>query len=278
MAWQAHEAFYRVMESREIHCPNCKYRHHIASSLEPECQSKPISILPNYHRPALSPSQTASGRINDFTLCEGSQNFSNQPFDFTHASLPDAPLTPDFSPASLNFADGWPQDMLTSVEIDTDVNTRPKGTDNTTKLLQQASDIESKLTSPLITTCEKTLSPSQSFDSNTDSKPAQKILRLNQIDAALHLAARDGQTSIVSILLSSGAKVDSVNDKGQTTLHVCVENGHVEVMEVLLDWGANVSILDSDGVSVISTAVKTGKEKIVEVLARNIIMNTAIGA
>ena len=90
--------------------------------------------------------------------------------------------------------------------------------------------------------------------------------RLSQTEAAVHLAAREGYTAIITILLQSGAGVDSRDTKGRTPLHHCAENGHVEALEVLLDLGADPTATDDEGVSVILTAVKSRKEKVVETL------------
>jgi hypothetical protein len=91
-----------------------------------------------------------------------------------------------------------------------------------------------------------------------------------QIDLAMHLAASQGQTAIIAILLGNGAYIDSLDDNGQTPLLKCTENGHIEATELLLASGADPKILDSQGTSAILMAVKAGHEKIVDILARRL--------
>ncbi|OAP64504.1 hypothetical protein AYL99_00476 [Fonsecaea erecta] len=84
--------------------------------------------------------------------------------------------------------------------------------------------------------------------------------------AALHLAAREGRTRILSILLRTGLSVDSRDERGRTPLHHCASHGHTEAAEVLLAAGANINAVDLNGTSVIIAAVKAGSEKMVELL------------
>jgi hypothetical protein len=85
--------------------------------------------------------------------------------------------------------------------------------------------------------------------------------------AALHLAAKEGQTDILSILLQTGFDVDSKDEgTGRTPLHQCVMNGHVEAAKVLLEAGAIVNAVDNEGDSVIFTAVKARHPNMVELL------------
>lgn len=90
--------------------------------------------------------------------------------------------------------------------------------------------------------------------------------KLNQTETAIHLAAREGQQSMITILLRSGAGVDCRDDKGATPLHNCAERGHVDALESLLDSGADPSAMTDEGESVIVTAVKAGQERVVEIL------------
>jgi hypothetical protein len=106
-------------------------------------------------------------------------------------------------------------------------------------------------------------------NTNTNSSASTRTdrrERLSQTEAAIHLAAREGYTAIITILLQSGAGVDSRDTTGRTPLHHCAENGHMEALEVLLDLGADPTATDDAGISVILTAVKSRKEKVVETL------------
>ena len=56
----------------------------------------------------------------------------------------------------------------------------------------------------------------------------------------LHLAAREGHTSIVELLLQNGVDVNAATASGRTALHYAAQRGRVEVARLLLDRGANV--------------------------------------
>ncbi|KIY02386.1 uncharacterized protein Z520_02524 [Fonsecaea multimorphosa CBS 102226] len=109
-----------------------------------------------------------------------------------------------------------------------------------------------------------TMTPSEeSVPVTVPSLPCQDTV---QGSAALHLAAREGRARILSILLRTGLRVDSRDERGRTPLHHCASHGHSEAAEVLLAAGANINAVDVDGVSVIIAAVKSGSEKMVELL------------
>ncbi|OKL61525.1 hypothetical protein UA08_03509 [Talaromyces atroroseus] len=91
---------------------------------------------------------------------------------------------------------------------------------------------------------------------------------LSQMEAAVHMAAREGHSAIVAILLRSGSYVDSRDNEGRTPLHHCAENGHVETMKMLLDSGADPNATDCEGTSVLLAAVKAGKDRVVEILVK----------
>lgn len=84
--------------------------------------------------------------------------------------------------------------------------------------------------------------------------------------AAMQLAAREGQTGILSILLRTGFYVDSRDEKGRTPLHQCAIHGHIEAAKLLLSAGADVKSTDAEGTSVILAAVKARCEEMVELL------------
>ncbi|BDG76405.1 ankyrin repeat domain-containing protein [Wolbachia pipientis] len=56
----------------------------------------------------------------------------------------------------------------------------------------------------------------------------------------LHLAAGNGHVDIVNLLLEKEVVVDERDHSGNTVLHLAAKNGHVDVVKVLLEKGANV--------------------------------------
>ena len=57
---------------------------------------------------------------------------------------------------------------------------------------------------------------------------------------ALGTAAQCGSVELAAIMIENGAKVNAVDDQGNTPLHIAVQEGHVGVVKVLLDKGAEV--------------------------------------
>lgn len=57
----------------------------------------------------------------------------------------------------------------------------------------------------------------------------------------LYMAAADGNSAFVTLLLDKGAKVNQVCNNGETPLHVACGKGHYEVVKILLSRGANIN-------------------------------------
>lgn len=81
----------------------------------------------------------------------------------------------------------------------------------------------------------------------------QAILGNNQPDkngeTMLFLAAKNGHTDTVKLLLKNGA-IDSINtpDKnGRTPLHAATEEGYNDIIKILIDNGADTSLKDNKG-------------------------------
>jgi len=83
---------------------------------------------------------------------------------------------------------------------------------------------------------------------------------------ALHLAAKNGHTKIVNLLLVNKAPIDANYDV-VTALHIAVENGHTEIVNLLLVNRAKVDA-KYDGVTALHIAVMNGRTKIVEALIK----------
>ena len=64
----------------------------------------------------------------------------------------------------------------------------------------------------------------------------------------LHLAAKEGFTSVVAPLVGAGADVAAREGKdGMQPLHVAAKEGHVDMVKALLEAGANIDGEDDKG-------------------------------
>ena len=66
----------------------------------------------------------------------------------------------------------------------------------------------------------------------------------------LHLAALEGHTRVVELLLQGGADVSAVEALGCTALHFAAQYGRLEVARLLLDRGADVNAPTAPAISV----------------------------
>jgi ankyrin repeat protein len=60
--------------------------------------------------------------------------------------------------------------------------------------------------------------------------------------------------SVVDLLLSRGAQLDAVDDRGRTALMIAAAVGHAEVIEMLLGRGADPSARDRNGKTALDLA------------------------
>ncbi|KAI9647838.1 hypothetical protein NHQ30_004226 [Ciborinia camelliae] len=84
---------------------------------------------------------------------------------------------------------------------------------------------------------------------------------------ALSLAARNGDTKIVSQLIEYRADPNAITDMQETCLHEAAENGHDKVIKQLIVEGANADLARlRDGYTPLHLAAENGHEKAVEEL------------
>ena len=60
-------------------------------------------------------------------------------------------------------------------------------------------------------------------------------------NSPLHIAASNGDTATVNVLISAGADLNAKDSNGSTPLHLPVAGGHVEAAQALLKAGAEIS-------------------------------------
>ncbi len=59
----------------------------------------------------------------------------------------------------------------------------------------------------------------------------------------LHMACQNGHSSVIGLLLKSGANVDAHGPFGPTPLHLCCHKGFLQAVQMLLLFAADVNSL-----------------------------------
>jgi ankyrin repeat protein len=95
----------------------------------------------------------------------------------------------------------------------------------------------------------------------------QEILRCRL--TPLHIAAKDGCSEAVQMLVDSGTDVNIQDRLQLTPLHYAAENGHTEIVEKLIEKGATIDAQDKYGLTPLYKAAKNGHTEIVEKLIKN---------
>ncbi|XP_065647173.1 poly [ADP-ribose] polymerase tankyrase [Hydra vulgaris] len=85
----------------------------------------------------------------------------------------------------------------------------------------------------------------------------------------LSLAAKEGYTDIVSLLVKYGANLHASNDDWEAPMHIAAFYGHVDVMRFLLTRDININKQDKKGNTVLHVAVMKSQFNIVNLLLTN---------
>ena len=85
---------------------------------------------------------------------------------------------------------------------------------------------------------------------------------------SVHVAARQGNVNILTLLLEHGGDVDGRGITGQTPLHRTSENGELEVGRCLLDHGADINVQDHAGWTPLGVATFYGHIEFARMLLR----------
>jgi ankyrin repeat protein len=75
-----------------------------------------------------------------------------------------------------------------------------------------------------------------------DAHPHLATMPDGRGDQPIHHAARNGDTSIVRLLIDHGADVNAQNPRGHTVLYCAGGHGHLETLRLLLQAGADCDI------------------------------------
>jgi ankyrin repeat protein len=100
----------------------------------------------------------------------------------------------------------------------------------------------------------------------SDPSVAKSMLLKHEIDPnarlpcvndppALVLAAWFGRDDLVELLLNDGARIDDVDNAGQSACHAAARGNHTEVMCLLLSHRPNLALKDNEGNTAFQTAI-----------------------
>ncbi|CAF4743739.1 unnamed protein product, partial [Rotaria magnacalcarata] len=68
------------------------------------------------------------------------------------------------------------------------------------------------------------------------------LTNTNEQHSPLHLAAKNGHTDIVRLLLMNGIDINRVTMNDGTALHVACRNGRYETAKLLLECGIDINL------------------------------------
>jgi ankyrin repeat protein len=94
-----------------------------------------------------------------------------------------------------------------------------------------------------------------------------KVKGMNRhLEAALCLAATNGKTYAIQLLIEEGTCVNVVTKNNKTPLHLALENGRTETVKLLIDNGASIDAVTTDNKSALDFAVENGETKTAKLL------------
>ena len=102
--------------------------------------------------------------------------------------------------------------------------------------------------------------PPITFDQSSDTT------NWNIETSALHAAAEEGYLRAVNRLIRDGARIDQVDESGNTPLLQAVRSGHYDIVQALLTAGAAVDARDKDGETSLFSAAVEGDRTMAEIL------------
>lgn len=85
----------------------------------------------------------------------------------------------------------------------------------------------------------------------------------------LHVAAYDGDTELISMLIAYKLNVNATDNQGFTPLHMSVQNGHLQATKLLLESGAGLNAQTKGGQTPLMLAVKGNHTEILQFLLEN---------
>jgi len=82
----------------------------------------------------------------------------------------------------------------------------------------------------------------------------------------LHLAASQGFSKIIALLLDHGANINAQDKLGCTALHQSILNDQLSCIEILLKYNPDMKIVNNKQYSAYDLAMIEGNQRVIEVL------------
>lgn len=101
------------------------------------------------------------------------------------------------------------------------------------------------------------------FSASPDTVSSQDGASLGR---PLLVAAANGQTAVVKLLLAHGADARTDNDEGANAMAFAVDGGHADMVKLLLEYGADGNVQTPSGHRLLSIAARDNRTSIVELL------------
>lgn len=92
---------------------------------------------------------------------------------------------------------------------------------------------------------------------NINDKPYRDLID----QTPLIIAAFNGCTDIVRMLIDAGVDIHHRNDQGENALISATQEGNIDVVKVLFDAGSNVNEENADGETALTLAIKLKQKK-----------------
>ncbi|KFO62919.1 Ankyrin repeat and death domain-containing protein 1B, partial [Corvus brachyrhynchos] len=90
--------------------------------------------------------------------------------------------------------------------------------------------------------------------------------KVNEGNTALHLAAKNGHSEVVEILLEQWEEINDLNQNEETPFYLAVEGGHEKCAELLLEAGSDINVLTQNNTSALQVAIQNGHLSLVTFL------------